>query len=473
MQALKERIDTLDPRRSALLLARLRRLLRESRTIAPGAAREGGAVLGIGQARIWQIHREAPDKPVNVVSQIIGLEGPLDRAALARGLAALVDRHEALRTTFAERDGGAVQVIRDRLAAPLRETAAGPGEDLQAAADRFAREEAWRPFAAAEGPLVRFLLVSGPGTGNALVFTAHNLVFDAWSFKVLLAELKSAYEAYAAGKEPGLPPLPFQFADFAAWQDRWVRSPGCRKQAAYWSGKLLGRAGIPIPTDHPRPPFRGYAGRRLAFELDPLLKEGLASLGRQEGATLFMVLAAAVLALVARETGSSDVTVGTLQANRSRSGTEGVVGFLLNTLPLRADLSGNPDARSLVGRVKRAAVEAFGNADIPYERIVEELSRAGDSRPPFDLLFIFENIPGPEGGMGGVRLATRDTDKGTARYDLTLSLYDEPGRFHGWLEYDTDLYRHETADRLRAAFAGLLAAAAADSGARLVPGRPA
>jgi hypothetical protein len=443
------RIEALSADQRRLLARRIQE--RRERALEPRAASgEPGAPLPLtpGQLRLWRTWREAPDVPSDVVCQVVSLDGPLDADLLERCLAAVVARHEALRTTFETVDGEPRQRVRPDLRVPLeRLDLAGADPELL---DRRAAERSWQPFDPERGPLLRWALARLGPERHALLVTVHNLIFDAWSFRVLLDELTALHE----GADP---PPAVQFAGFAAWQQRWLAGGEGRAQLDFWRRELAPPLPPPLPTDHPRRGGGGRRGRRVPFTLPAAVREPLVQLGRREGATPFMVWATLVQIFVRGRTGADDVVIGTLNANRSRPATAGIVGYLLNTVPLRAGLAGDPDLATAVRRGRKAALSAQGHADLPYERMAAEIAAGRDL---FDVLFIFENIPPSAGRLGGAALATRDVDKGTARHDLTIAIYDEE-RLHGWLEYDTALFDAATAEAMAAAFVRLAEDAAA------------
>lgn len=438
------------------LLARRIQERREGALAMRAESREPGVPLPLspGQLRLWRTWREAPEVPADVVCQVVSLDGPLDAGLLERCLAALVERHEALRTTFETVGGEPRQRVWPDLRVPLeRLDLDGMDPELL---DRRAAERSWQPFDPGRGPLLRWALARLGPERHALLVTVHNLIFDAWSFRVVLDELSALYGGTA------LPPPALQFADFTAWQRRWLESEEGRAQLDYWRRELAPPLPPRLPTGHPRG-GGGRRGRRVPFTLPAAVREPLVQLGRREGATPFMVWATLVQIFVRQRTGADDVVIGTLNANRSRPETAGLVGYLLNTVPLRARLGGDPDLGAAVRRGRQAALGAQGHADLPYERLAAEIAGGRDL---FDVLFIFENIPPSAGRLGGAALGTRDVDKGTARHDLTIAIYDED-RLHGWLEYDTALFDAAMAEAMAAGFVRLVEAAVARPGARL------
>ena len=455
MSDLLSRLQALTPQQRQLLARQIRQKKQDILKLTPVPRAAAGTPLAVDQRRMWAQHVEAPNVPVNIVSQIMTLEGSLDVNRLTAALEILVRRHEALRTVIERVDGEPRQKVLEELQVPLEhaEIEAGAAEGRDAALDQMAREQSWRPFDLATGPLVRLTLVRLDPEHHALLVAAHNVVFDAWSYSIVIEELIALYNAPEKG-ESVLPELSVQYPDFADWQHRWLASSPFQEQLEYWRGNLQPPLPAPLPTDRPRRAEPSHDGKRLSFELSPEIKQQLIELGRREGATLFMTLVALVQRFLHQQTGGSDVIVGTLSANRSQPEIEHVIGYFLNVVPLRTDFSDDPDWPLLLRRVRKAALGAQAHAGVPFESLVENL-RPGteDGRNPFfDVLFVFENIPPPEETLEGLAITTRDVDKKVARYDLTLSIYDEDERLHGWFEYRTELFEEATIQSMMEAF---------------------
>ncbi|HEV2733862.1 MAG TPA: condensation domain-containing protein, partial [Longimicrobiaceae bacterium] len=304
--------------------------------------REGPLPLSFAQQRLWIVDRLAPGGSAYNLPHALRLRGPLDAAALRASLDALVERHETLRTTFAEQDGAPVQVIHPPAAVPL------PVLDLRAlaaagrlaAAERLVDEEAERPFDLERGPLLRGTLLRLAGDDHVLCFTLHHVVTDGWSMDVLVREVSALYAAFSRGEAPRLPALPVQYADFAAWQRAWLSGATLEAQVGFWKGELAGAPPVlEIPVDRLRSAATSTRGQSHGFALPAELSRELRALARREGATLFMTLLAAWQALLGRWAGQDDVVVGTPIAGRNRRETEGLSGFFVNMLALRADLA--------------------------------------------------------------------------------------------------------------------------------------
>ncbi|HEV2734584.1 MAG TPA: condensation domain-containing protein, partial [Longimicrobiaceae bacterium] len=316
----------------------------------------------------------------------------------------------------------------------------------EAEAARVAAEEAARAFDLAAGPVFRASLLRLADDEHVLLFTLHHVAGDAWSVGILLDELAAAYRGAS------LAPLPVQPGDFAAWQRSWLTGDVLDAQLAWWRGHLAGApAALDLPTDRPRPREQSHSGASHAFAVPAELAGAVSALARQEGATPFMVLLAAWQALLARWSGQDDVVVGSPIAGRTRAETEGLIGFFVNTLALRTELSGRPSFREVVARVREATLGAYAHQELPFEHLVEALGGERDAarNPVFQVMFALQNTPGAaEIGLGGVRARVEEPKSSSAKFDLTLAMVERGGRLDAVLEYATDLFDRATIERM-------------------------
>jgi amino acid adenylation domain-containing protein/non-ribosomal peptide synthase protein (TIGR01720 family) len=425
-----------------------------------------GLPLSFAQQRLWFLHQWDPASAAYNTLAPIHLSGTLHETALARALAEIVRRHEALRTTFLAVDGSPVQVIHPHhpLALETLDLESMPPSEREAEARRLAREEAQRPFDLAQGPVLRARLLRLGGNDHVLLLGIHHIAFDGWSIGVLVRELATLYTAFSTGLPSPLPELGIQYADFAHWQRRWLSGEAMEEQVAYWRQRLGGVAPLDLPTDRPRPPAQTFNGAHRAFLLPAPLCERLRALSREEGSTLFMTLLAAFQALLHRYSGQTDIAVGSPIAGRNRAETEGLIGFFVNTLVLRTDLSGDPTFRELLARVRETCLGAYAHQDVPFEKLVDELAPDRDlARPPlFQAMFVLQNAPGGDLQLPGLALGTLDVDIPTAKFDLTLFLAEGPDGLGGSVEYNTDLFDAATIERLLRHFEALLEGGIAD-----------
>jgi amino acid adenylation domain-containing protein len=436
----------------------------------------GGRSLSFAQQRLWFMDQLDPGNPAYNLAAALRLTGPLDAAALARSFAEVVRRHEVLRTTFAARDGRPVQTVLPYLAVdlPLLDLSTLSGASREAAIRSCALEEARRSFALDRGPLLRVTLLRLAPSEHALIVVLHHIVADAWSLGVLLRDLDSAYSALAQGRSLPVNELPVQYADFAAWQRRCLSGEPLEAHLAYWRRRLAGLDVLELPTDRPRPAANPHRGALLSRRIAPELSSELKQLARRESVTLFMVLLAGFQILLHSATGEDDVAVGADIANRNRAETEALIGFFVNMLVLRTDLSRNPTVRQMLGRVREVALGAFAHQDLPFDKLVEHLQpeRLEGRAPFFRVVLNFNNTmdAGPAGGLGRIgelTLAPIEIEQTMVRFELALLMREEAGGLAASWLYSTDLFDGAAIERLHRRLESVLAAMAADPEARL------
>jgi amino acid adenylation domain-containing protein len=431
--------------------------------LAAGLAGEP-APLSFAQQRLWFLDRLEPGSAVYNIPILLRFDGPLQPGLLSAALTGVVRRHEALRTTFEVPVGAAepVQVVHPPAvrALPVVDLAGLPEREAEAA--RLAADEARRPFDLRRGPLLRPVLLRLGPDGHRLLVNLHHIVADGGSVEVLQRELAVLYAAFAAGRPSPLPELPVQVPDFAVWQRRWLAGAELERQLAFWRGRLASPPAFELPADRPRPAVWSYRGAALEAELPETLAGALERLGRGHGATPFMALLAGFLTLLHRYTGQEDLLVGTPVSGREKAEVEGLIGFFVNTLPLRAGLEGEPTFAELLARVRDSALAAYAHQDVPFERLVAEVAPERDlSRNPlFQMIFAFLDGWEPVPVAPGLTMAGAEgVHTGTAKFDLSFHVSRTAGRLRLWLEYATDLFDGATVRRLAGHFERLLAGA--------------
>ncbi len=432
--------------------------------------RTGELPLSFAQERLWFLDRLQPGSAAYNIAGGVRLAGRLSVAALAAALAAIVERHEALRTTFRAGTGGPVQAIAPAAAAALPLPLVDLAGLSSSEPSRLASEEAARPFDLASGPLLRATLLRLAAGEHVLLLTLHHIVFDGWSLGVFVGELTALYTAALAGRSSPLSPLAIQYPDFAVWQRSWLTGAELERQLGWWRQRLTGApATLDLATDRPRPPVLSARGGAVPIVLPEATSAGLAGLARAAEATLFMALLAGFTALLARYTSQEDLLVGSPIANRTRREVEGLIGLFVNTLVLRGELGGRPRFCDLVVRAREMALGAYAHQDLPFERLVEELQPVRDlSRSPlFQVLLVLQNNPARPLELPGLTLEAAEVDPGTAKLDLQLTLAETAGRLTGALSYAADLFDPSTAERMAGHLAILLAGAVADPGRTL------
>ncbi|HYG64196.1 MAG TPA: amino acid adenylation domain-containing protein, partial [Thermoanaerobaculia bacterium] len=385
--------------------------------------RSGLLPLSYAQERLWFLEQLEPGSAAYNVPTAVDLEGRLDVVALRQSLEVVVARHESLRTVFTAMAGGPAQRVLKPMPVPLPEVDLTGLPHPEREARRLGAEEAARPFDLTRGPLLlRARLLRLDGQRRRLLLTLHHIVSDGWSMGVLVREIGALY---GQGEQAGLPELPVQYADYAAWQRSWLEGETLEREAGFWRQRLAGAPPVlELPTDRPRPAVCSGRGGLRHLELAPELVDGVTRLARRQGATPFMVLLAGFYALLHRVSGVEDLVVGSPVAGRDRSETEGLIGFFVNTLVLRAAVSGEVSAGELVRQARETVLEAQAHHWLPFEKLVELLQPARDLSytPVFQVMLAYQNDPLPPLDLPELRLRPVEADGGTAKFDLTLSL---------------------------------------------------
>jgi len=436
------------------------------------AARSGNPPLSFAQQRLWFLDQLEPGNPLYNIPQMVRMRGKLDVQALHRSLNKIAERHESLRTTFGLQDGEPVQVIASRLHLPLPTVGLSDSRiaDSETRIQRLASEEARRPFDLAAGPLVRAQLLRVGAEDHVLLLTMHHIISDRWSMGVMSEEMAAHYRTFTEGKPSPLPELAIQYADFAAWQRQWLQGAVLGEHVQYWKEHLTGAPPVlELPTDHARPPVMSLRGATQSVILPRALVEKLTALSQTEGVTLFMTLLAAFQTLLARYSGQEDIVVGSPIANRNFAEIEPLIGFFVNTLALRGDLSGDPSFRELVARLKEVCLQAYAHQDTPFEKLVEELQpeRSLSHSPVFQVMFALQNAPMQALELPGLKLERSPVYTGTSMFDMSWFAIEVPEGLMVRAEYSTDLFEHATITRALGHFRELLEAAAASPNQRI------
>ncbi|WP_281438343.1 non-ribosomal peptide synthetase [Rhizobium sp. 007] len=424
-------------------------------------------VLSFAQQRLWFLAQLDEGSTNYHIPLALRLRGGLDRTAWQRSLDHLFARHEALRSVFVAPEGKPrVEVLPPDAGLPVLEHDLRGRPDAEAALLDLCHEEARTPFDLARGPLIRGRLIRMSDAEHVFLLTQHHIVSDGWSMGVLVRELSQLYRAFEAGEDDPLPPLAIQYPDYAAWQRQWLSGERLQRQAQYWRDALAGApARLALPTDRARPAQQSFAGASVPVVIDQDLTRGLKRLSRQHGTTLFMTVLAAWAAVLSRLSGQDDLVIGVPSANRGRGEIEELIGFFVNTLALRVDLSGEPDVSELLERTRRTALAAQEHQDLPFEQVVEIVKppRHLDHTPLFQVMLAWQNNAVGSFDLAGLNVEAAGEGLDQVKFDLELSLGERGEEIAGTFGYATALFDQATIERQRGYLLALLRAMVADA----------
>lgn len=460
----------------AELAKRMDTARREDQGLVPppltSAPRTRDLPLSFAQERLWVLDQIEPNNPLYNIPRTLRLHGALRTDALERALNEIVRRHESQRTTFAVKDEHPVQVITPSVSVPLvvQDLTSLAKESREAEARRMAVEESLRPFDLKQSPLVRALLVRLAGDDHVLQLTMHHIISDAWSAGIFLQELTALYEAFSAGSASPLPELKVQYADYAAQERAWLQGDVLERQLAFWRERLRGIPPvIRLPLDRERPRNRTFAGACEMLHIPADELNAVKALARQEGATLFMTLMAVFQAMLSKYSGEEQIVVGTDLANRTMTETERMIGFFINLMAVRSDLSGNPTFRELLGRVRDGLLESYAHQEVPFPKIVQEVQpeRSATHNPIVQVLFVMQNIPRARRELAGLQVEPFEVPVTTSKFDMAVFVADKPEGLIGYWVYSTELFEQATIQRMLRHFGNLLRSAVDQPDARL------
>ncbi|CAJ7748213.1 non-ribosomal peptide synthetase [Burkholderia pseudomallei] len=447
----------------------------------PLAPRDGRIALSLAQQRLWFLTQLEGVSEAYHMSGAVRLDGPLNREVLQRALNRIVMRHEALRTCFVREEGEPIQVIQPhadltvsyhdlREAKSIRHEA----ENREQRAKDLSQAHASAPFDLSRDLPVRVLLLQLEDEAHVVQVVMHHIASDGWSVGVFLQELSALYGSFIAEQGDPLAPLPLQYADYAAWQRRWLASGQLEKQGAFWQTNLSGAPTLlELPTDRPRPPKQSHAGASVEVKLGAALSERVKRLSQRHGVTPYMTLLSSWAAVLSRLSGQEEVVIGSPVAGRNRTEVEALIGFFVNTLALRLDLSSEPTVGELLKRTKAQVLSAQAHQDLPFDQVVERVKppRSTAHPPLFQVMFDWHNTPARALTMPGLTVSVARTETTTSQYDLVLSMQERNGDIVGHLNYATALFDEQTARRYarywRRLLEGMTAGSANVSVARL------
>lgn len=427
------------------------------RTIIP-VPRDGQLPLSFAQSRLWFLYQLEGATGTYNMTGALSLSGSLQVEALKQALRNIIQRHEPLRTSFQTVDGIPVQVIDPN---PIWELAMVNLAGKETEAEKLAYQESQTPFDLTQSPLLRVTLLKLQPEKHILLINMHHIISDGWSIGIFIRELSHLYGAFVAGKEPSLSTLPIQYADFAVWQRQWLQGKVLGTQLEYWKRQLADAPPLlELPTDRPRPAIQTFQGKTERFWLDSQLTQQLKALSQQSGCTLFMTLLAAFGVLLSRYSNQTDIVIGSAIANRNRREIEGLIGFFVNTLALRLDLSEKPSFAAFLKQVQAVTQDAYEHQDLPFEMLVEELQleRKLDRNPLVQVMFALQNAANETWNLPGLTIEEMSWELEPARFDLEVHLSEVNDGIAGFCCYNIDLFDGSTIARLLQHFQNILRA---------------
>ncbi len=427
--------------------------------------------LSRSQRRLWFLAQMDPGNPVYNVVVALRLTGKLNRTALERSLHALVERHESLRTSFYERDGIPLARVLDGAAwkSAFVDLSSAPEALAENEARTMAGVKARKPFDLGAPSLMEATLFRISEERHLLLLVVHHIVADGWSLGIISKELGAMYAALAAGEQPELPAIDFQYRDYVRWE-QGEGEKAAERQMPFWLDRLSGSLPIlDLAGGRRRPARQTFAGKRLAMRIEPLLAGKIREFCRTAGATPYMLLLAAFKVLLVRYTGIEDVLVGSGTSNRQAQEVAPLIGFFVNTLVIRTDLSGNPMFSELLSRVKETAASTYAHQQVPFDLLVEKLqpARGVSYSPLVQVMFTFQNLPMEPIVLPDLTVEPEDLDPGIARADLSIEVWPDDEGFRCDFEYNTDIFDEDAIRAMQSHFRNILQFATADPSIRI------
>jgi amino acid adenylation domain-containing protein len=471
-QSVDERLATLTPAQRKLFEQRLiqRRVAAAQRDMIARRQGDGPADLSYAQELLWLLSQVFDDGIAYNAPGAFQLEGPLDLDLLARAMTALTERHDILRTTYDVIDGKPAQMVGpvEPIEVNVIDLRQLPPDEQQAESQRILKRESRYRFDLVNGPMMRPTVMRLADDKHILMLNMHHIATDGYSRSAIYRDLSVLYDAFSEGLPSPLPPLPIQYADYAVWQRKWLDSGVSKAQLEYWKVKLArAPSRLDLPTDFTRPPVRSWVGNHMSVILDIATREGLRQAARQFDATLFVALLATFGTLLGRYAGQDDVVIGTPFAGRNRTELESMVGYFINPLALRLDLSGDPTFAELLGRARETVLSAFAHADVPYEDVVRVTNPQRDmsQTPVFQAMMVLHNpawqTDRPKFQPEGIRCAEISHEKGWAKFDLLVGMSERTTGLNTTWEYSTELFKPASVARMMEHFGTLAESVAA------------
>ena len=463
MSNISERLDALSPAKRALLTQRLKEKGQRApkKQTIPRRSEGSPSPLSLAQQRLWFLHQLQPESAFYNTAGAMRLTGSLNAKTLEQTLGEIVRRHDVLQTVFPAEHGKPLQIINrlPPLSLPVTDLSDLPAAERERRAARLINDESERPFDLAGGPLFRAVLLRLGADEHVLLITMHHIISDGWSIGVFLREMTELYVAFSKALPSPLPELTIQYADYASWQEQWLNEEVLGEQLDYWKRQLQGsNSTIDFSFDHPAPAAPTHRAGVESINLPPALAKSLEALSRQEDVTLFMTLLTAFYVLLYRYTGQDDINVGSPIAGRSRVETEQLIGFFINSLVLRGDLSGNPSFRVLLRRVREMVLDAQGHQDVPFEKVVEALQpeRSLMQTPLFQTVFSTDSISAGSFELPGLTVAPFSVSNETTEFDLMCWVTKNGEQLSATMTYSADLFEAPSIRRMLGHYETLL-----------------
>jgi alpha-ketoglutarate-dependent taurine dioxygenase len=424
--------------------------------------------LSFAQRRLWFLAQLQPDSAFYNVATAFRIAGPLNTAALEAAIDALVMRHESLRTVFGVVDDEPVQIITEKQANVFSFIDLSNGSEAEAR--DLLKREAQQPFDLSRGPLFKATLVRLGPNDHVLLINLHHIVSDGWSAAILFRDLEKLYDAYSQNRSSPLPELKIQYADYAVWQQKYLNEERLESLTSFWRNYLAGAPLVlELPLDKPRPASQTFTGADLHITFSHQLSAAIDELSQRHGVTTFMTMMAAFQLFLSSVTGRDDVLTGTDVANRNRVELEQLVGFFVNLLPVRIDLTDDPTFAELLARASGSILEVYAHQELPFEKLVEELKPERDLRrnPLVQILFVMQNTEQRALRLSGTTVEPFKLSSASSRFDLALFVSEKENSLHGLWRYNPDLFASTTISRFATEFEALLTRIVADPKARV------
>jgi amino acid adenylation domain-containing protein len=473
-----KRLELLTPAQRKLLEQRLmeRRVAVAARNVIPPREQNGPAELSYAQELLYLLTQVFDDGIAYNAPGAFHLAGPLDLGVLARALEALTERHAILRTKYSAIDGKPMQLVGPVVPVQINvvDLRSLPPDERQAESQRILKDESRYRFDLVNGPVMRPTVILLAETEHILMLNMHHIATDGYSRTAIYRDLTALYDAFVKELPAPLEPLRIQYADYAVWHRRWLDQGVADSQLEYWKRKLHGAPSrLDLPTDFPRPPVRSWVGDNISMMFDVSTREALRAAARREDGTLFVAMLATFAILLARYSGQDDIVIGTPFAGRNRTELQSMVGYFINPLALRLDLSGDPTFAELLARARQTTVEAFAHADIPYETVVRAINPQRDmsQTPVFQAMLVFHNpawqTERPKFEPEGIRCAEISHERGWSKFDLLVGSSERTTGMNTTWEYSTELFTDATVKRMMEHFRTLAESAGASPHRRL------